>query len=176
MPTTSATIRYAVFDTALGALLVAGTEEGVCAVALGDVPEVLEAELHGEYPHADLARNEAAVRPWAEPVLRYLAGAPGDAALHALPLEPGGTDFQRRVWAALRAVPFGETRTYGQVAAQLGRPTATRAVAQACGANRVALVVPCHRVVGAKGELRGYRWGAERKRVLLENERHASAQ
>lgn len=168
-------IRYALFDTARGMVLVAVTQQGVCAVSLGDTVAELEGELHREFPRAEISRDDAAVGPWAEPVLRYLAGAPGDAPLHALPLDLRGTDFQRRVWAALRAIPFGETRTYGEVAAQLGRPSATRAVAQACGANRVALVVPCHRVVGAKGDLRGYRWGPDRKRDLLEQERQAHA-
>lgn len=168
------TIRYALFDTALGAVLVAATEKGVCAVTLGDAPEPLEADLRREFPRADLYHDDAAVGPWAEPVLRYLAGAPGDEALHAVPLDLRGTSFQRQVWAALRSIPFGQTRTYGEVAALLGRASATRAVAQACGANRVALVVPCHRVVGAGGELRGYRWGPERKAALLRSEASAS--
>ncbi|MDX1420684.1 MAG: bifunctional DNA-binding transcriptional regulator/O6-methylguanine-DNA methyltransferase Ada [Rubricoccaceae bacterium] len=164
-----ARVRYALFDTALGVSLVAATERGVCAVALGDAAETLEADLRADLFAADLQRDDAAVGPWAEPVLRALAGAPGDAAeaLLALPLDVRGTAFQRQVWAALRQIPPGETRSYAEVAAALGRPTASRAVAQACGANRLALVVPCHRVVGSDGALRGYRWGAERKRRLL---------
>ena len=114
--------------------------------------------------------------PWAEPILRVLAGAPNDAlteaarSLLALPMDVRGTAFQRRVWAALREIPMGETRTYGEVAAMIGRSGAARAVARACSANPVCLVVPCHRVVGAGGELRGYRWGHDRKRRLLEIE------
>ena len=166
-------IRYALFDTALGVALVAATDQGICAVALGDAAEALAAGLQGDFPQADVRRDDEAVGPWAEPVLRVLAGAPGasptDAAqaLLALPTDVRGTAFQRRVWAALRRIPPGETRTYGEVAAAIGRPQAARAVAGACGANPVALVVPCHRVVGASGALRGYRWGPERKRRLL---------
>ncbi|MEL6614217.1 MAG: methylated-DNA--[protein]-cysteine S-methyltransferase, partial [Bacteroidota bacterium] len=164
-----AVVRYAVFDTALGAALVAATDRGVCAVALGDDAETLEADLRADLWAADVARDDAAVGPWAEPVLRALAGAPSDAAraLLDLPVDVRGTAFQRRVWAALREIPPGETRTYGEVAAALGRPTASRAVAGACASNRLALVVPCHRVVGAGGALRGYRWGPDRKRRLL---------
>ncbi len=165
-------VRYALFETALGAALVAATARGVCAVTLGDDGAALEDALRADLRAADLARDDAAVGPWAEPVLRALAGAPGDAsaALLALPLDVRGTVFQRRVWMLLREIPPGETRTYGEVATRLGQPTASRAVAQACGANPVALVVPCHRVVGADGDLRGYRWGPDRKRRLLQDE------
>ena len=171
-----ARIRYALFDTALGAALVAATEQGVCAVSLGGKAEVLVADLEQDFPLADVTRDDEAVGPWAEPVLRALAGASGESltdaarALLALPLDVRGTAFQCQVWAALRQIPVGETRTYGEVAAAIGRPKAVRAVAGACGANPVALVVPCHRVVGADGALRGYRWGPERKRRLLELE------
>lgn len=165
----AARVRYAIFETALGVALVAATAQGVCAVALGDTAAALEAALRADFHAADLARDDGAVGPWAEPVLRALAGAPGDTtgALLGLPLDVRGTAFQHRVWSVLRTIPPGETRTYGEVAAAIGRPSAARAVAQACGANAVALVVPCHRVVGAGGELRGYRWGPERKRHLL---------
>lgn len=174
-------IRYALFETALGVVLVAASERGVCAVSLGDEAGVLEADLRRDFRAADLARDDEAVGPWAEPVLRILAGPPGGSltetaqALLALPVDVRGTAFQRRVWAALRQIPAGETRTYGEVAAAIGQPSAARAVAQACGANALALIVPCHRVVGAGGELRGYRWGPDRKRRLLELEKDASA-
>ncbi|MDX1531479.1 MAG: methylated-DNA--[protein]-cysteine S-methyltransferase, partial [Rhodothermales bacterium] len=147
-------IRYALFDTALGVALVATTGRGVCAVALGDDGEALAADLRAEFHAADLVRDDEAVGPWAEPVLRVLAAPPRipqtEAArtLLALPADVRGTAFQHRVWAALREIPPGQTRSYGEVAAQIGRPEAARAVAQACGANPVALVVPCHRVVG----------------------------
>ncbi|MEM6336424.1 MAG: methylated-DNA--[protein]-cysteine S-methyltransferase, partial [Bacteroidota bacterium] len=133
-------------------------------------------ELHADLYAAELKRDDEALRSWAEPVLRALAGAPGDAraaaeALKKLPVDVRGTALQRQVWAALRQIPVGETRSYGEVAASIGRPRAARAVAQACGANRVALAVPCHRVIGSDGALRGYRWGIDRKRALLDAER-----
>lgn len=166
-------IRFALFDTALGIALVAATERGVCAVALGDDAEILSADLKRDFHAVDVARDDEAVGPWAEPILRVLAGAPGGALseaarnLLALPLDVRGTAFQRLVWAALREIPVGETRTYSDVASMIGMPRAVRAVAGACGANPVALVVPCHRVVKVGGELGGYRWGTERKRRLL---------
>ena len=162
-------VRYAVFDTALGVALVATTDRGVCAVTLGDEADGLEADLQADLWAADITRDDDAVGPWAEPVVRALAGAPHDPsrALLDLPLDVRGTAFQRQVWAALREIPPGETRSYGEVAAALGRPTASRAVAGACAANRLAVVVPCHRVVGADGALRGYRWGPDLKRRLL---------
>lgn len=166
-----AAVRYALFETALGAVLVAVTGRGVCAVSLGDDAEALVGELRADLWAAEIVRDDAAVGPWAEPVLRAVAGAPGEAgALRAVPVDVRGTAFQRQVWAALREIPVGETRSYAEVAAALGRPAAARAVAGACAANRLALVVPCHRVVGADGALRGYRWGPERKRRLLDGE------
>lgn len=174
-------IRYALFDTALGVVLVAATEQGVCAVALGDAAAPLLASLAADFPAAERVRDDDAVGPWAEPILRLLAGAPGasltDTArrLQALPLDVRGTSFQRQVWTALQQIPFGETRSYGDVAALLGRPEAARAVARACGANRIAIVVPCHRVIGAGGALRGYRWGIDRKRRLLQLEAQVRA-
>lgn len=170
------TVRYALFDTALGAVLVAATDRGVCAVTLGDAPEPLVDALHADFRAATLVRDDAGLAAWAEPVLRLVAGAPGHArsdiarALDRLPLDVRGTAFQRRVWDVLRTIPIGETRTYGELAAAIGQPTATRAVAQACGANPVALVVPCHRVVAAGGGLGGYRWHPDRKRRLLDLE------
>ena len=164
-------VRYAIFDAALGTVLVAATERGVCTVSLGDDAAALESALRAELPQADVARDDAAVGPWAEPVLRFLQGG----AHPDVSLDLDGSDFQLRVWAALQAIPVGETRTYGEVAAALGQPTAARAVARACATNRVALVVPCHRVVGADGALRGYRWTTERKRALLDMEHRIGA-
>lgn len=171
------TIRYALFETALGTCLVAATDVGVCCVALGDDAPALVDELDDEFPSANRVRDDQAVGRWAEPVLRYLAGAPEDPAstdaaarIASLPIDVRGTAFQRRVWNALQDIPPGETRTYGEVAAQIGNPGAARAVAQACAQNRIALVVPCHRVIGSGGKLRGYRWGPDRKRRLLELE------
>lgn len=170
-------IRYALFDTALGVVLVAATEHGVCAVSLDDQAQYLEDELRRDFhAAAELTRDDEALGPWAEPILRMLAGAPGTSFTHAarallsLPVDARGTIFQQRVWSALREIPPGETRTYTQVAAMIDKPKAVRAVARACATNPVSLLVPCHRVIGSKGGLRGYRWGLERKRQLLEME------
>lgn len=178
---TGVAIRYALFDTALGVVLVAATTQGVCAVSLGDNADALLDALRADFHAAGIARDDAALGPWAEPILRVLAGAPGTdyteaaRALLALPIEVRGTVFQRRVWAALRDIPVGETRSYTQVAASIGRASAVRAVAQACGANRLSLLVPCHRVIAADGDLRGYRWGPQRKRQLLDMEKAQAA-
>ena len=167
MPDASpAAVRYTVFEAGLGAVLVAGTPLGVCALALGDAPAPLVRALRRQLPGAQLLRDDGALAPWTGPLRRYLQGAPA-ATLEKIPLDLRGTAFQRRVWAALRDIPPGQTRTYAEVAAALGQPTAARAVAGACAANRVALAVPCHRVVGAGGALCGYRWGPARKRALL---------
>ncbi|HNP72797.1 MAG TPA: methylated-DNA--[protein]-cysteine S-methyltransferase, partial [Kouleothrix sp.] len=123
--------------------------------------------LARELPAAALVRDDGALGAWVQAIVRHLSGA---QATIELPLDVRATAFQQRVWQALLAIPYGATRTYGEVAAALGQPTAARAVARACATNPVALVVPCHRVVGEGGELRGYRWGVERKRQLLEHE------
>ncbi len=157
-------IRFAVTDSAFGRVLVAATERGVCAVMLGEDDEALAAELETEFPQADHARDDDALRIWIDPVVQYLAGQHQQLAV---PVDLQGTDFQRRVWRALQQIPYGETRSYEEVAATLGKPSATRAVAQACARNKVALVVPCHRVVCKDGSVSGYRWGPARKRRLL---------
>lgn len=162
------TVRYTLVGSSLGRLLVAATEQGVAAVVLGDDDETLEEELRGELPKATLERDDDHLRPWVETILRQLDGAsPGQA----VPVALQGTAFQLRVWRALTEIPRGETRTYTEVAEAIGRPSAVRAVARACATNRVAVVVPCHRVVRQDGSLSGYRWGVERKRELLERER-----
>ena len=162
-------LRYAVASTPFGALLVAATARGVCAVSLGDSDAELEAGLRREFPHAELARDDAAGAEWVAAIVAQMDGA-GERA-PALPLDLHGTDFQMRVWRALREIPFASTRSYASVAAAIGEPGAARAVARACAANRVALVVPCHRVVREDGASSGYRWGAARKQRLLEHER-----
>jgi AraC family transcriptional regulator of adaptative response/methylated-DNA-[protein]-cysteine methyltransferase len=161
-------IGYAMADTAVGRLLVATTERGVCAVSLGDSDDELLAALRAEFPAADLQPVEPSARGWVEAVVAFIDGQeiPAD-----LPLDVRATAFQRRVWAFLRTIPRGETRSYGEVAAGIAQPTAARAVAQACAHNPVALIVPCHRVVRGDGEPGGYRWGAARKLALLERER-----
>jgi AraC family transcriptional regulator, regulatory protein of adaptative response / methylated-DNA-[protein]-cysteine methyltransferase len=156
-------VRFATVATSLGRLLVAGTSRGVCAVALGDDEARLEAELRAEFPRAQLELDEAGVHAWIGPVVRQVEGGPPSD----LPLDLHGTAFQLKVWKALRDIPPGETRSYGAMAAAIGEPRAARAVAQACAHNRVAVLVPCHRVVRGQGGLGGYRWGAQRKERLL---------
>lgn len=163
-------IRFGTAPSPLGRLLVAATDRGICAVTLGDSDEELAAALRREYPHAVVERageEDEGLRSRIEEVVRHLEGASPHLAL---PLDVRATAFQERVWKALQEIPWGETRSYGEIAAAVGRPGAARAVARACASNPAALVVPCHRVVRGDGEPGGYRWGAERKRRLLERE------
>jgi AraC family transcriptional regulator of adaptative response/methylated-DNA-[protein]-cysteine methyltransferase len=160
-------LRYATVSTPLGRLLVAATDRGVCAVTLGDSERALETGLRREYPEALLEKAPAALAEWTERIARSLAES---VDLDSIPLDLRATTFQRRVWEALRAVPRGETRSYSELAATIGRPSAARAVASACAHNPVALVVPCHRIVRNDGALGGYRWGVARKRELLKRE------
>jgi AraC family transcriptional regulator of adaptative response/methylated-DNA-[protein]-cysteine methyltransferase len=163
MPSISFTIR----DTALGQLLVAASERGVCHVRFGESEAELERALARELPSARLERDDARLAAWAGALARAAAGE-GDAG--DVPLDVAGSRFQRRVWDALRAIPRGRTLAYGDVAAALGAPHAARAVANACAANPVALAIPCHRVVPKSGGTGGYRYGAWRKRALLAGE------
>lgn len=152
----------------LGRLLVAATEQGICFVALGEDDEELEAELRSEFPAADLLlRDEEAVDVALELLLAYLKGQEPHLDL---PLDIRATAFQRRVWNELAAIPYGETRSYKELAARLGLPRASRAVGRACGSNPVALILPCHRVLRGDGALSGYRWGVARKKQLLKQE------
>jgi len=159
-------IHYTTAACPLGRLLVAATERGLCMVSLGDSDAPLEAALHADYPAAAIARADPGsdLDSAVAAILRHLRGE--QPALD-LPLDVQATAFQRRVWEALRAIPYGQTRTYGAIAAALGAPTASRAVGRACATNRVSLVVPCHRAVGSSGNLTGYRWGVARKAALL---------
>lgn len=157
-------IRYATVKSALGQLLVAATNKGLCAVTLGDDPAEMEQSLREQFPAAEVTRDESLTRT----ARQVLAGE--RAATAELPLDVRATAFQLRVWQALKNIPRGETRSYSQVARAIGQPTAVRAVARACATNPVAVVVPCHRVVGSDGKLTGYRWGVERKKKLLEME------
>lgn len=165
-------IRYATRATPLGRLLMAATADGICAVAVAGGEAELETFLPSQYPAARLTRDQAALAPWLDAVSAYLRH-PREAL--ELPLDVRGTPFQERVWAELRLIPVGQTRTYAELARRLGQPSAYRAVAQACGANPVALLIPCHRVVRSDGTLGGYRWGTERKSMLLELERQGAA-
>ncbi|MGQ9501027.1 MAG: methylated-DNA--[protein]-cysteine S-methyltransferase [Anaerolineae bacterium] len=160
-------IYYACVPCPLGSLLLAATERGVCSLKLGDDAIELEQLLHHEFATADLEREETALHDLLMPVLAYLEGR---CALPMLPLDVRATQFQREVWQALQRIPCGQTRTYGQVAAAIGKPHAARAVARACATNPVALLIPCHRVVRENGKLGGYRWGVQRKAALLRHE------
>ena len=166
-------IGFTTAPSRFGWLVVGATERGLCWLALGASAAEAEASLREEFPAATLSRDES-LTSMVEAALRTIKGNEAHAessASQTLPLDLRGTAFQLRVWQALRAIPRGETRSYSQLARELGDPKATRAVARACATNRVALVVPCHRVVGISGSLTGYRWGVDRKRQLLEVER-----
>jgi AraC family transcriptional regulator of adaptative response/methylated-DNA-[protein]-cysteine methyltransferase len=162
------TIRYAVAASPLGRVLVGTTERGLCAVLFADNEAEAAAELRERFPQAALRRDDAGLADAVRFVLGSLRETPTAAAL---PFHVRATAFQERVWRALREIPRGETRTYAQIAEAVGSPNAVRAVGTACGANMLAVVVPCHRVVGSDGKMTGYRWGVERKRRLLEMER-----
>ena len=165
-------ISFGIAESPLGKVLVAVTGAGVCAVAFGDLESELEDDLRGRFALAEIGRDDAGLGETLRQVVAQLSEHPLAAEL---PLDVRATAFQRRVWTALQAIPRGETRSYAQVASEIGQPTAVRAVARACASNPVAVVIPCHRVVGSDGKLTGYRWGVERKRRLLEFERAAGA-
>jgi AraC family transcriptional regulator of adaptative response/methylated-DNA-[protein]-cysteine methyltransferase len=167
------TIRFVTVATPLGWALVAATGRGICMTALGDDRDSLVASLEKRFPSAQLLAEDAQLKKWAERIVRFIT-AP-DQNLD-LPLDIRGTAFQARVWRALRKIPLGKTASYSELAKALGQPKAVRAVAQACAANKLALLVPCHRVIRSDGDLGGYRWGLERKRALLARERAAAAQ
>jgi AraC family transcriptional regulator of adaptative response/methylated-DNA-[protein]-cysteine methyltransferase len=160
-------IRFAIGQCALGAILVAQSGRGVCAIALGDDPEALARELQDRFPKARLLGGD---RDFERLVARVVAFVEAPKVGLDLPLDVRGTAFQQRVWQALRHVPAGRTVSYAELAERIGAPRAVRAVAQACGANPLAVAIPCHRVVRRDGDLSGYRWGVERKRALLERE------
>ena len=164
-------INYTIAACPLGLLLVAATEKGICSVTLGDQSEALANNLRAEFPQADISTNDEYLQSQVKTLLAHLAGQEPHPAL---PLDVQGTAFQKRVWEELRNIPYGQTASYTEIARRIGQPTATRAVARACATNPAGLVTPCHRVVREGGELGGYRWGIERKRQLLEQERKAS--
>jgi AraC family transcriptional regulator of adaptative response/methylated-DNA-[protein]-cysteine methyltransferase len=164
----AAPIRYTFTDSPLGRMLIAATDKGICAIQFADSDDELEHGLKHEFPFAIRRRDDSAMRSWKEDLLRQMRGQKVNSSL---PLDIQATAFQRRVWSALQSIPFGETRSYGQVAKAIGQPTASRAVARACATNPVAVAIPCHRVVRENGEGGGYRWGAKRKEALLEIER-----
>jgi AraC family transcriptional regulator of adaptative response/methylated-DNA-[protein]-cysteine methyltransferase len=159
-------IGYAITGTEIGHVLVAATERGICAVYIGTPAEVTT-HLREEFPEAELTEEEEGMVKEAKTVIEAMLA---NGARARLQLDARGSEFQEKVWAALREIPAGETRTYSEVAAAIGHPGAARAVARACATNPLALLTPCHRVVRADGGLGGYRWGIERKRALLEIE------
>jgi AraC family transcriptional regulator of adaptative response/methylated-DNA-[protein]-cysteine methyltransferase len=175
-------IRYVILDTGFGRLLAAATARGVCAVSLGEDDGLLEQALRQEYPAAVVRRavppldgtsdlsdsaDDSDFGMWVAAIVRHLQGA---LPRLDLPLDLQASAFQLRVWEALRGIPYGETRSYGEVARAMGQPGAARAVARACAANPAALLIPCHRVVRGDGQPGGYRWGSQRKRALLDQE------
>ncbi len=162
-----AQIVSTVVETTMGQLLIATTSRGLCAVRLGDSAEALQAELQNEFPRAEIHHDVTQLQPAIESLVQYLSGK--NVALN-LPLDIQATAFQWRVWQELQAIPYGETRSYTQIAEAIAQPKAVRAVASACAANPVALVIPCHRVIRGDGSLSGYRWGLERKAALLGQE------
>ena len=163
----SAEIQFAIGTCSLGATLVAGSEQGVCAILFGQSPKALRRDLQDRFPDAELTEADAAFAALADTVMGFVENpARGlDAAL-----DPRGTAFQQKVWQALRDIPAGATLSYTDIAGRIGAPDAVRAVAQACAANPLAVAIPCHRVVRQDGGLSGYRWGVERKRALLARE------
>jgi AraC family transcriptional regulator, regulatory protein of adaptative response / methylated-DNA-[protein]-cysteine methyltransferase len=163
-------ISYTTVASPLGRLLVAVTERGVCAVRMSDTDAQLEKDLRAEFPAASIRRDDTALRATVEKILNHLTNK--EPRLD-LPLDIRSTAFQRQVWEQLRAIPYGQTVTYGDVAKALGKPGAVRAVGRACATNPVALVIPCHRVVREDSTLGGYRWGLERKQKLLDHERNS---
>lgn len=162
-------MRYAIADAPVGRVLVATSERGVCAVELGSTDGEVERALRADFPNAIIERDDDEHATWVRAVLDRIRD-PRRARAHRIPLDVDGTAFQRQVWKALQDIPLGERRSYREIAAAIGRPTATRAVARACATNRVAVVIPCHRVVREDGALAGYKWGVDRKRRLLDDE------
>jgi len=163
----AATVRYAIAESPLGRMLIAATDKGVCAIQFaGSDGELIEG-LKREFPFAVRKLDDDGLQAWVETLLSKMAGHELSAAL---PLDIRSTAFQRRVWTYLQSIPFGATRSYGQVAKAIGQPSASRAVARACATNPVAIGIPCHRVVREDGNISGYRWGVERKKALLEME------
>lgn len=167
-----ADIRFAVAETAIGNVLVGATERGICSVKIGGTPSSLERDLRREFPAATVRPGDTSLRRWVAALTRHVDGSSPDIDL---PLDMKGTAFQWKVWEALRAIPYGETRTYREVARSIGAPNAARAVGHACATNPVAILVPCHRVIREGGGLGGYAYGLAVKKSLLESERRIAS-
>lgn len=164
---TDTTIRFAIGECSLGSILVAASKKGICAISLGENPDALARDLQDRFPKADLIGGDAEFEAWMATVVGLIE-APKTG--WNLPLDIRGTAFQQRVWQALREIPVGSTASYTDIARRIGMPKAVRAVAQACGANALAVAIPCHRVLRNDRGISGYRWGVERKRALLQRE------
>jgi len=163
-------IRFAIGECSLGSILVAATDKGVCAILMGSDPHLLIRQLQDRFAKAELIGGDASF----EKLVAQVIGFVEQPRLGLdLPLDVQGTAFQQRVWKALRRIGVGKTASYGQIAARIGSPTSIRAVAQACGANMIAVAIPCHRVIRTDGQLSGYRWGVQRKQALLEREQRS---
>jgi AraC family transcriptional regulator of adaptative response/methylated-DNA-[protein]-cysteine methyltransferase len=160
-------IHFGFLKSPLGLVAVAVSARGICCITLGDAASALASDLERRFPDAQLSRDDAKLR---RELTKVAAFIDDPARGLDLPLDPGGTEFQQRVWRALREIPVGETVSYAEIARRIDAPTSFRAVAQACGANRIALAIPCHRVVRGDGGISGYRWGVSRKRALLDKE------
>jgi AraC family transcriptional regulator of adaptative response/methylated-DNA-[protein]-cysteine methyltransferase len=164
-------VSYATTNSPLGRMLVASTAKGICSIAFGEDDMELKSMLHERFPNAHLVREDVA-SGWLAQAIKFVASQTTEHPLAAnFPLDVRATAFQQRVWKALQEIPRGETRSYSGLAEEIGSPSATRAVARACATNPVAVIVPCHRVVGKDGSLTGYRWGTERKRQLIDAEK-----
>lgn len=163
----SEVIRFAVDECSLGAILVAASDQGICAISLGDDPDPLARDLQDQFPKARLIGGDRSFKQWISQVIGFVDNPQTDLDL---PLDIRGTAFQQRVWQALREIPAGSTVSYTELARRIGTPKAVRAVAGACATNKLAVAIPCHRVVRTDGSLSGYRWGIERKRRLIERE------
>jgi AraC family transcriptional regulator of adaptative response/methylated-DNA-[protein]-cysteine methyltransferase len=161
-------IAYTVTDTSIGRVLVATTDRGICAVEIGATDAEVTASLRRDFPSAAIERDDDAHHEWVRAVLDRIRHPSVKSG--RVPLDVNGTAFQMKVWAALQEIPAGERRTYSDVAASIGQPGAARAVARACATNRLAVVIPCHRVVRGDGALAGYKWGVDRKAKLLDEE------
>ena len=162
------TLRYTIATCSFGHILIAATEKGICTIQFGEGAEEMRQQLRAQYPRAELTEGEHHFGAWVREVLDALEQ--GRLPSRELPLDIQGTAFQQQVWRALREIPDGETRTYAAVAAQIGRPKAVRAVANACAGNNLAIAIPCHRVIRADGSTSGYRWGSARKQAILDRE------
>jgi AraC family transcriptional regulator, regulatory protein of adaptative response / methylated-DNA-[protein]-cysteine methyltransferase len=160
-------IHFDIGSSTLGRVLVATNDRGICAILLGDSSQAVSRDLRARFPRAQFALDPQRLARVMPRVIEFIEGR--NASLD-LPLDPAGTDFQRRVWRALRGIPVGTTASYSDIARRIDAPKSCRAVAQACGANPIALAIPCHRVVRSDGALSGYRWGVARKRALLARE------